>query len=398
MTSKKKDFRLLSTIAVSLALQLGLGLTASCAYAKNVSEPIIDAYEKQKEETKKQIEESADPDKLQSSLPKSGQVFADGKKGQAVRDSYAIENQDPSTVKKVRARRADGSPTIALALGGGGARGAAHIGVLRVLVKEGLAPDTIVGNSMGSIVGGLYSAGLSLDEITERFSDKSLNKAYMPGGFAKKLASLPLTPLLHPFKPKHYAGLWSGEKLNNYLAKLLPTADMKVADTKIPFSTVATNLLDGKAYRITDGPLTTAIRASCSISPIIQPVAMDDKLFMDGGIRANLPASAARQTGAGLVIAVLVDEPLVEMPARRFTKVKNIASRMSDIVLAVADERQLQFADVVINPDVSKIPVFANKPEQVQAAIEAGELAARKALPVLRRKMEAFPKTANLSE
>ena len=403
-------------LAFSLCMQVGLGLSINGAYAENAlsskapvnvpealiargeTVPIFDSYEKQKEETARQIEESVDEDVVESKIPSTGQVYTERKKINAISDSSIIENQDPASLKRISARKTDGSPTIAIALGGGGARGAAHIGVLRVLEKEGFIVDTVVGNSMGAIVGGLYSAGVSLDDITTHLSDKSLHKAYMPGGFARKIASLPLSSLIHPFRPKHYAGLWSGEKLTKYLESLLPRPDMKVSETKLPFSSVATNLLDGKAYRITDGSLATAIKASCAISPIIQPVAMDDKLFMDGGIRANLPASAARQTGAGLVIAVLVDEPLQELPARRFTKLKHIASRMSDIVLAVADERQLQFADVVINPDVSKIPVFASSPEQVLAAINAGELAARKALPQLRRKMAVMSTTANLSK
>ena len=403
-------------VAFSLCLQVWLGVSVNGAYAQNDSiqelrvnrsniliarnetVPVFDSFEKQKEETARQIEESEPADFVESKIPATGQVITDRKKISAVSDSSAIENQDPASCRKIAPRKRDGIPTIALALGGGGARGAAHIGVLRVLEKEGFVVDTIVGNSMGAIVGGLYSSGMSLDDITTHFTDKSLSKAYMPGGFARKIALLPLTHLVHPFRPKHYAGLWSGEKLTHYLETLLPRPDMKVSETILPFSSVATNLLDGKAYRITDGPLVTAIQASCAISPIIQPVALDDKLFIDGGIRANLPASAARQTGAGLVIAVLVDEPLQELPARRFTKVKNIASRMSDIVLAVADERQLQFADVVINPDVSKIPVFATSSEQVLAAIDAGESAARKALPYLRRKLEAMSTTASLSK
>jgi len=164
---------------------------------------------------------------------------------------------------------------------------------------------------------------------------------------------------------------------------------MDISETKIPFSSVATNLIDGKAYRITKGRLATAIKASAAITPIIQPVAIGNKLFVDGGVRANLPASAARDTGAGLVIAVLVDEPMQVLPAKQFTHLKNVVARMSDIVLSIADERQLQFADLVINPDVTSIPVLSNDPADVQKAVHAGELAARKALPELRRRMKA---------
>ena len=85
------------------------------------------------------------------------------------------------------------------------------------------------------------------------------------------------------------------------------------------------------------------LKASWAISPIIQPVAIGDKLYVDGGVRANLPVMAAHETGAGIVIAVLVDEPLVEYPAKHFVHLKGIASRLADIVLAVSDERQLQY-------------------------------------------------------
>lgn len=116
-------------------------------------------------------------------------------------------------------------------------------------------------------------------------------------------------------------------------------------------------------------------------------MALDGKVLIDGGVRANLPASAAKDTGAGLVIAVLVDEPMQLLPAKQFLHLKNIAARMSDIVLAIAVERQLQFADVVINPNVSGIPILSDDPIDVQKAIKSGELAARKAIPELRRRL-----------
>jgi NTE family protein len=262
-----------------------------------------------------------------------------------------------------------------------------------VFEEEGLVVDQIVGNSMGSIVGGLYSAGVPLSQITVHLEDRSLRRAYMPGGIARKIALIPLSKVLHPLRPKHYAGLWSGEKLTKYLEGILPRPNMELSDTKIPFSPVATNLLDGKAYRITKGRLSTAIKASAAISPLIQPVAMGDKVFVDGGVRANLPASAARGTGAGFVIAVLVDEPMQIEAPEQFTHLNKVASRMSDIVLAIADERQLQFADMVINPNVSSIPVLSNDPEDVRNAVRAGELAARKAMPELRRRLHMPKKT-----
>jgi NTE family protein len=353
---------------------------------------ISDSFDKEAEDMKQQID---GPESQNMTAPPSA-VMSTKEKKDAGNESSTIVNQIPDR-RKLKAKRPDGTPTIALALGGGGARGAAHLGILRVFEAEHITIDQIVGNSMGAIVGGLYCAGVSLADINARMSDGSFRRAYMPGGITQRIAFLPFTKLVHPFRPKHYAGLWSGEKLTNYLDAILPRPNMDIADTPIPFSAVATNLLDGKAYRLTKGRLSTIMKASAAITPLIQPVAIDGKLFLDGGIRANLPASAARATGAGFVIAVLVDEPMKLEPAKQFMHLKRIGMRMADIVLAVADERQLQFADMVINPDVSGIAVLSNDPADVEKAIHAGEVAALKAIPELRRRLHMIDASSSHS-
>lgn len=359
---------------------------------------VRDSFDNEIEAGKKQLQESLPEDSAKSALPESGQVLTPSDKRNNSKEATNIGNHNSEDRVRIPSKKADGTPTIAIALGGGGARGAAHIGILRVLEANGIIPDYIVGNSMGAIVGGLYSAGVPLEKITTHLDDLSLRKAYMPCGIVKKIATIPLRKACHPFAPKQYAGLWTGEKLTEYLEQVLPQKNMEVQDTKIPFSSVATNLLDGKAYRITRGRLSTAIKASSAISPLIRPVPIDDKLYVDGGVRANLPASAARDTGAGFVIAILVDEPLQVLPAKQFLRLKNIASRLSDIVLAIADERQLQFADIVINPDVSSIPILSNEPQDVGRAVKAGELAALKALPILRQKLHLPDKSRTASD
>jgi NTE family protein len=240
---------------------------------------------------------------------------------------------------------------------------------------------------MGAVVGGMYSSGMSLEQISELLANGSFRKAYM-GFIPPKILIAPMEDLLNPFH-KQYAGLYSGKKFTKFLANHLPEKDMNVQDTKIPFSAVATNLLDGKAYRLSEGRLATVIKASSALTPLLKPVAIGDKLYMDGGVRANLPAKAARETGAGVVLAVLVDEPLGKVPPKRFMHLGNIASRMIDIVLATADERQIQFADVVINPNVSGIPILSRHREDVEKAIHAGELAAEKAMPDIRKALES---------
>ncbi len=283
--------------------------------------------------------------------------------------------------------------TMAIALGGGGARGAAHIGVLRVLEQEKIPIDYIVGNSMGAIIGGCYAAGVPLAQLETMGMNGSLRKAYLPG-VTSRILLMPFTKIKETFK-KSYAGLWSGEKFEKYLDSMLPKDVSPIEDLKIPFSAVATNLKDGNAYRLSEGKLSTAIRASASIAPLLKPVKIGDNLYVDGGMRANLPASAAKDTDADIVIAVLVDEPMRELPNEAFYKYKAITNRMADVILGVADEHQLQFADIIINPDVSGISVLSQDPNDTAKAIKAGEAAARKAIPAIRKKM-ALPEDSRI--
>lgn len=324
----------------------------------------------------------------------TGQVFStpDQRAEKAAEATQIHEHEPGSSPTLPEAAGVRRRPTVALALGGGGARGGAHIGVLKVLKENNIPIDYIVGNSMGAIIGGFYAAGVPIDDIRRMIQDGSMRKAYTPMPLAPKVVLAGLQKL-SPFKGKNpYAGLFSGKSFRKYLTKKLPRPDMQVQDTKIPFSAVATNLVDGQAYRISDGPLAIAIQASSAISPLIKPVPIDDKIYVDGGVRANLPASAARDTGADIVIAVLVDEPMQKIPARKFKSYKGIASRMADIVLAIADERQLQFADVVINPDVTTIPVLTKKTFYAEKAELSGELAARKALPAILEDLKNPPR------
>ncbi|MBP7861742.1 patatin-like phospholipase family protein [bacterium] len=338
-------------------------------------------------EAQRQIEESADlPDKSKTAAGTGKVISSQAEKKETAVESTFVGKDDPSVDASVRQSSSLKRPTVALALGGGGARGAAHIGVLRVLKENKIQIDYIVGNSMGSIVGGLYAAGVPLEDIEKMVLDNSLKRAYIPGLILPTLILNPLEKVFHPFR-KHYAGIFSGKKFGKFLEEKLPEGVENVEDTPIPFSAVATNLIDGKAYRISDGRLSTAIRASSTIPSVLQPVAIGDKVYVDGGVRANMPASAARDTGADVVIAVLVDEPLKDLPAKRFRKLSAIVSRLGDVMLGVSDARQMPFADIIINPDVSGIPVVKGKPEDAERAIKAGEDATRKALPVIKKRL-----------
>ncbi len=322
----------------------------------------------------------------------SGNVLSTpAQKAEKANEAVEIHEHEPGSAPTIAPTDGHRRPTIALALGGGGARGGAHLGVLKVLRDNNIPIDYIVGNSMGAIVGGFYAAGVPIEDIRKMMQNGTMRKAYTPMPLAPKVLLAGISKL-SPFKGKNpYAGLYSGKSFRKFLSKNLPRPDMQFSETKIPFSAVATNLIDGQAYRISEGPLAIGMQASSAISPLIKPVPIDDKIYVDGGVRANLPASAARDTGADIVIAVLVDEPMQKIPARKFKKYSGIASRMADIVLAVADERQLQFADVVINPDVTTIPVLTKKSFYAEKAELSGELAAKKALPAILQDLKNPP-------
>ncbi len=296
---------------------------------------------------------------------------------------------------KFKVKKVDQRKTMALALGGGGVRGAAHVGVLRVFEQEKIPIDYIVGNSMGAIVGGLYAAGVSIDDLCRENSFRDFRKSYVPTLAAKTL-KLPLSALWSPFRTGP-VGIMSGRKYQSFLEKHIPAGKEKIESLNIPYSAVVTNLIDGQAYRISEGDLATAMRASSTLAPIIRPVRIGDKLCVDGGVRANLPASAARDTGADIVVAVVVDDSLRKISEKSLRHYRAVTERLADIVLAVTDEHQLQFADIVISPDVSGISIFSKKKADILRAMEAGEIAARKALPLIKQKMNLPPET-QLSE
>lgn len=273
---------------------------------------------------------------------------------------------------------------VALALGGGGARGAAHIGVLKVLTSEGIKPDLVVGNSMGAIIGGLFSAGVKLEDIEKMVCTGELQRAYAPRAVPLQLALKICGSILFWRKPT-YPGLYSGEALEEYIASLLPDKEMEIEKTPIPFASIVTDLSNGSAYRITSGRLARAIRASASLPPAIKPLEVDDHVFADGAIRANLPTYPAKEMGAEIVIAVDVDEKVRKVDNDSLKSIAGLTNRVASIALSVIDKYHLLKADFVIDPAVDGINVLSSDPEEMRVAIDAGVKAARESLPRLKQ-------------
>ncbi|MBX9667438.1 MAG: patatin-like phospholipase family protein [Candidatus Obscuribacterales bacterium] len=284
-------------------------------------------------------------------------------------------NVSSSSNRKVR---------VALVLGGGGTRGAAHVGVLKVLKEEKIPIDLVVGTSMGAIVGGFYCAGLPLERIEKMFVDRSLMRAYMTVPLLVRLITVPIMTMprlvYHP-----YDGLYWGIRFRRFLNSKLPDNEKHIQDLIIPYAAVAVDLTDGQPHVITSGRLSYAMQASSAVPGLRKPVQIYDQLFVDGGVLENVPVEQATELGADIIIAVNVDERMERVPLKTFRRMGSVSSRVVTMQLELLDREHLNKACAIIHPDVNGIGLLSTKKRDAVTAIERGEQAAREALPQIRR-------------
>ena len=273
---------------------------------------------------------------------------------------------------------------IGLALGGGGARGFAHIGVLRVLEEENIPIDIIVGTSSGALVGASYASGIGPDELQEtietylespEFNSSAINaieeaRNREDTGLAHKIESYlknKIILLQTMFKP----GILSAKDFQAMIDYLIP--DIRIEDTRIPFRAVATDLVSGKSVIFSEGSLREAVMASSAVPGAIQPLKKDDYLLSDGGIIAHVPVSATRNEGADRVIAVVVSKDIYLEDELR--NAQEILSRANDLTTHYLVKCELTRADVVIHPPVGTL--HWSQFSHAQHLIKAGEDAVR---------------------
>ncbi|MCE2440801.1 MAG: patatin-like phospholipase family protein [Candidatus Latescibacteria bacterium] len=217
---------------------------------------------------------------------------------------------------------AEQRPKVALVLSGGGARGGAHIGVLRVLEREGVPIDMIVGVSYGALVGGLYAAGYSVDdlqrviletdwwEITSNSPDRRLSNMNRKPMADRQMLALHIEEL----KLKLPYGIFAGQKIHQFLNQLTIGATYRARNDfdqlPTPFRAIATDILSGEQVVIDNGSLGAAIRASISVPGVFAPLSTEHTHLVDGGIVNNLPVDVALDAGADFVIAVDCATPL----------------------------------------------------------------------------------------
>ncbi len=276
---------------------------------------------------------------------------------------------------------------VGLVLGGGGARGIAHIGVLQLLEELRVPIDCVAGTSMGSIIGGLYAAGMTPKDMEQTLQRIDWPKIFIDGPpradlpfRAKEQQRVLLTNSGVGIKqgrvqlPK---GLIQGQNLLLLLEELsLPAANIHDFDTlKVPYRAVATDLETGNAVVLGSGNLATAMRASMSIPSALAPVELDGKLLVDGGVSNNVPVDVARELcHPDVIIAVDVGAPLE--PASELTSILSITNQLTSILTVRNAQQQiktLERKDILIIPelrDISSID-FDRAPEAIKIGYAA---------------------------
>jgi len=282
-------------------------------------------------------------------------------------------------------------PRVALALGGGGCKCVAEIGVLRVLDANKIPIDYIIGTSTGATIGSMYAAGISVDEIQKFYLDDIIQKAMIPR-LAPRIIFYPLAQAERDITKKGEAGITNGAHFKTLLNKTLPA---QFSDLKIPFSAVTTDLVSGKTLVFSSGNLPIAVQASNCLPPMFEPLAVDDKILVDGALRANVPAKWARDAGADFVIAVDVDPIVKEEDPQKFAVLKNVLLRVSDIGVSELDMREGLEADVLIHPETNGIRLITGNKKYLEEAIRNGESAATAALPKIMDGIQQRGITAN---
>jgi NTE family protein len=281
----------------------------------------------------------------------------------------------------------------ALVLGGGGARGLAHLGVLRILEKEGFRPDLIVGCSIGAIIGGMYAQSPDIQKVEARVYEFFESEAYQNlniNRVQRGLASENGDDLLHHVARNlmrtvfvnmvaNRQSILDKEEVDEAINFLIKEGNIR--DTRIPFACNAVDLVTGKSILFKEGDMRQAIRASSSIPGYVMPVQQNSEYLVDGAVADALPTDYARKLGADFIISVDVSQEI--KPRQDFQSVFDIILRANMITLDYLYRQNLQSADLLIRPEVGKYNWYDF--QKIDRLIKTGEDAAREKRMEIRR-------------
>lgn len=258
-------------------------------------------------------------------------------------------------------------PIIALALGGGGALGFAHIGVLDILQKNNIPIDIVVGTSMGAVVGAIYCNGSSIEDMEK---------------LAINIKTRQLLDVSLGFK-----GLISGNKAINVLKKILPK-DKNIEDLPVKFACNAVNIINGEEVVFEKGNILKSLRASMSVPGIFVPVRYNGMTLVDGGVLNNLPHDIARKMGADIVIAVDVVSSS-EFSGNPRTAV-GVLTRSWLIAQQESQCNKKKFYNIKITPHMPKLKQHVFDDDEAIEIINEGRIAAEKSINKILEKIEDF--------
>ncbi len=286
-------------------------------------------------------------------------------------------------------------PCVGLVLGGGGARGAAHVGVLKVLERERIPVCAIAGTSMGAVVGSLYASGMTPDDIEKALASVDWKDLFQddPGRAAlpmrRKEAQLNYRAELEAGwrdgAPVFPSGAVQGQKLGLLLRRLMLDASRtsRFDELPIPFRAIATDIVSGERVVFAEGDLAMAVRASMAVPAVFSPAEIDGRILVDGGIVDNVPVDVVRDMGADVVIAVDVGSPLLTRDDLR-TPI-DVAYQMISVLIQEKTNRSIASlapGDVLIVPPLGTFSSAAF--EQSLTVIEKGVAAAEAEAPRFR--------------
>lgn len=289
---------------------------------------------------------------------------------------------------------------VGLVLGGGGAKGAAEVGVLKYIEKSGIHIDYIVGTSIGSIVGGLYSCGYRSAQLDSLFSDQEWlnlltdrNTNYDNHLFKRKdgVTYMLGFPIGRKGKDSDFSnfGIVRGDSITQLFDRITGRADsMDFNKLPIPFRCVAVDMRQLKEVVIQNGQLSKAMRASMSIPGFFKPVVKDSMLLVDGGVLNNLPVDVARDMGADVIIAIDLTQNKRKARDKEMKKRKGISFLLEwnkirpDLKKYNINRTQ---CDVYINPYLKGYDATDFNPKKIKAMIKAGEKAGKEALSNLKK-------------
>ena len=298
-----------------------------------------------------------------------------------------------------------GGKRIGLALGSGGARGLAHIGVLRVLEKEAIPIDLLVGTSIGALVGGAYASGIGPDEL-EKKVDEFLNSpefqssaiqaveaahAREEGGVVQKIQTY-LKNRFYVVQAMLKPGILSNEEFQTIVNNFIP--DIQIEETRISFRAAATDLVSGELITFSSGSLRQAVMASCAVPGAIEPLKDGEMILSNGGIICLVPISIAKREGADIVIAVAVDRDTCS--EEEFRTAMDIYVRASEITAHKLKDYELMDADVIIRPKVGNL--HWSHFSQARNLVKEGERATRRNLKDIRNAMPGIKKWFTLKQ